>query len=100
MELEPGEFHFTLPFKWAPRSASQFPPGPGQCAWANRTPQGAEIQAGGNSLFSQGIQPDLGKFTSFFKVCAYLDPNTNNFDIASGPVAANPPFSANTTGCP
>src|SRR4051812_47058382 len=42
---EGGKVIWT-PFKWAKEAASKANPGPGECAFADRTPQESEIRTG------------------------------------------------------
>jgi hypothetical protein len=40
----------TTPFTWANQGAGAAAPAAGHCAWADRGPEGTEIQAGGNVI--------------------------------------------------
>jgi hypothetical protein len=47
-------------FSWASTSAAVQPPGPSQCAWADRVPQGSELKQGLNSnVVSGSLLPSI-----------------------------------------
>jgi len=93
-------------FKWAKEAATKENPGPGECAWADRAPQGAEKP--GDTAAMVG---NLGPFdnlppATYGKICA--SPAGENKDLAIRQVVRQlghqtapfhiPPFSAE--GCP
>jgi hypothetical protein len=100
-QFNPGDFQYLSQYKWAPKSAAQAAPASGYCAWANRTAQGAELQPGGNMMFSQS-DVGIGSYGAgtFFRVCIYKDPSTSYFDIASPPLIAGFPINTSSSfGC-
>ncbi len=113
--IEPGETSYPLycqgrlitstaptpltPFKWSSRSAHAVAPGPGQCAWADRVPQGAEINKSGGNLISgylnQVANLPAGKYA---EIGVYRDTNADNDLVVTKIVGiVKPPFSSSTT---
>jgi hypothetical protein len=82
-------------FKWAPKGAGAKPPGPGECAWADRKAHGAEIHRGDTGVIfgylNQVANLARGKYA---KIYVYRDPVFGN-DLNVTQIAGfvSPPFS-------
>jgi hypothetical protein len=105
-----GKFIRT-PFKWAKEAASKANPGPGECAFADRTPQPTEGKPGDENAIMGPLGPyDTMPVGTFGKICvvwADAGPNKNLIvrEVIRGEDARlspfhSPPFSAGTAGCP
>jgi hypothetical protein len=86
-------------FKWAPYAAGVASPGAGQCAWADRPPEGAEIKAGNtNAIYgylNQVANLPAGKYA---EIGVYRDTNFNNDLVVTQIVGlVTPPFSGSPT---
>jgi hypothetical protein len=84
------------PFKWAKEGAGAAPPGPGECAWADRGPRGIEIKSGGGNVIA-GFLNQLANFPAgkYSEIGVYRDPNADNDLVVTQLVGfVTPPFSA------
>ena len=85
----------STPFKWASKGAGAAPPGPGECAWADRGPRGTEIKSGDGNV----IAGDLGEVKSlaagkFAEIGVFNDPHTHDMDLTQIVGFVKPPFSS------
>jgi len=82
----------STPFIWATLAGK---PGPGECAWANRTPNPPEIKSGGGNVISgtltQVANLPAGKFG---EIGVYRDPATNDMVVTQVVGLVSPPFSS------
>jgi subtilase family serine protease len=85
----------STPFKWASKAAGTAAPGPGECAWADRTPRGTEIKSGDGNV----IAGNLGEVKSlsagkFAEIGVFNDPHTHDMDLTQVVGFVKPPFSS------
>ncbi len=88
----------STPFKWASQGAGAASPAPGECAWADRAPQGTEIQSGGGNV----IEGNMGKVANlaagkYGAVGVYNDPDGHHMVVTQVVGFVAPPFSSNPT---
>jgi peptidase A4-like protein len=86
-------------FKWSSTGAGTAPPGPGECAWADRGPRGTEIKAGNRNVISgylnQAANLPAGKYVA---LAVYNDPAADNEMVVTQVIGlVTPPFAANPT---
>ncbi len=85
-------------FKWANAKAGSVPPGPGQCAWADRTPTGTEIKSGNTNILSgplgQVANLAAGKYA---EVGVYNAPSNHDMVVTQIVGQVSPPFSSSAT---
>jgi hypothetical protein len=85
----------TTVFRWASAGAGVAPPGPGQCAWADRTSQGTEIHKGDTGIIfgylNQVASLPAGKYA---EIGVYRDPVFgNDLNVTQIVGFVSPPFS-------
>jgi subtilase family serine protease len=82
-------------FKWAPEAAGSQAPGPGECAWADRTPSGSEILPGNKGLIAGDMHQvaNLGK-SKFAEIGVFGLPNGSGLSVTQVVGIVNPPFSS------
>jgi hypothetical protein len=83
-------------FKWSSKGAGAASPGPGECAWADRGPQGTEIKSGNSNVISgylnQVANLPAGRYA---EIGVYRDPNAGNDLVVTQVVGVvTPPFSS------
>jgi hypothetical protein len=81
-------------FKWASTGAAKSPPGPGHCAWADRTGRGGEIHKGDTDIIlgylNQVANLPAGKYS---EIDVYTDPAFGNDLVVTQIVGlVSPPF--------
>ncbi|HTW08661.1 MAG TPA: G1 family glutamic endopeptidase [Acidimicrobiales bacterium] len=85
----------TTVFNWASTGAGAAPPGPGQCAWADRPPRGVEEHSGGTGIIfgylNQVANLPTGQYS---EIGVYRDPGFGN-DLSVTQIVGlvSPPFS-------
>jgi hypothetical protein len=87
----------TTVFKWASTGADAEPPGPGECAWADRPPRGSEIQPGDTGIIfgylNQVANLPAGQYS---EIDVYRDPGFgNDLNVMQIVGFVSPPFSPN-----
>jgi subtilase family serine protease len=86
----------STPFKWASQGAGAASPGAGECAWADRGPQGTEIQSGNSNVIEGALKQvanlPAGKYA---EIGVYNDPTGNHMVVTQIVGLVTPPFSAN-----
>jgi xanthomonalisin len=80
-------------FKWAGQGASAASPGPGECAWADRAPTGAELSA--TVIYGNLNQVANLKAGKFAEIGVYRD--LTNMVATQIVGLVTPPFSSNST---
>ncbi len=86
----------TTVFRWASTGAGAEPPGPGECAWADRAPRGTEIRKGDTGIIfgylNQVANLPAGRFA---EIGVYRDPVfDNDLNVTQIVGFVSPPFSA------
>jgi hypothetical protein len=86
----------TTVFKWAATGAGAQPPGPGECAWADRPARGTEVHPGDTGVIfgylNQVANLPAGEYS---EVGVYRDPAFGNDLVVTQIVGlVSPPFSA------
>jgi hypothetical protein len=87
----------TTVFQWAATGAGTEPPGPGQCAWADRTGRGAEVHPGDTGVIfgylNQVASLPAGQYS---EVEVYTDPGfDDDLNVTQIVGLVSPPFSPN-----
>jgi Peptidase A4 family len=87
----------TTVFKWASNGAGAEPPGPGECAWADRPPRPGEEQPGGTGIiFGYLNQVTNLPAGTYSEIGVYRDPAFgNDLNVTQIVGFVSPPFSAN-----
>jgi hypothetical protein len=85
----------TTVFKWASTGAGAEPPGPGECAWADRPPRSIEIHKGDTGIIfgylNQVANLPAGKYS---EIGVYRDPAFgNDLNVTQIVGFVSPPFS-------
>ena len=92
------------PFKWAKEAATKANPGAGECAWADRAPEPAEMKTGPDNNITGNLGPfDNLPVGTVGKFCVYKANDVlmvRGVVRGTGPTApfVEPPFTAG--GCP
>ena len=72
----------STPFKWASQGAGAASPGAGECAWADRAPEGTEIGSGGGNVISGNLNQvanlAAGKYA---EIGVYNDPTGHHMVV-------------------
>src|SRR5262249_15583218 len=100
------------PFKWAKDAASKATPGPGECAWADRAPQTAEIKTGDANAITGAMGPfDNIPIGTYGKICvSWSGDGAANGNLVVRQIVRGvnpkiapfhePPFANDASGCP
>jgi subtilase family serine protease len=85
-------------FKWASQAAGVASPGPGECAWADRTPRGTEIKSGDTNVLDGHLHEVANlKAGKFGELGVYNDPTSHDMVVTQVVGLVLPPFSPNPT---